>query len=95
MKTEVEIDLTPDQLAEAFVNCGSDKQGRFLNLTGKYFRASGFNAEMQCRGIADYIEKDGRDFIYTVANFLKVRGIPCGSPKEDTLINSYDTKGLT
>ena len=93
-KIEVELDLTPDQLAEAFISWGDDEQSEFLNLIGTHFKQADFNAEMQCCILADRINKDGRDFIYTIANFVKVRGISCGSPKEGTLINSYECDGV-
>ena len=94
MKTEIEIDLTPNQLAELFVQWGSDEQANLLNLIGEHFKKADFNSERQCCYLADDINKDGRDFLYTVANFVKVRGIPTGSPKENTLINSYDCDSL-
>lgn len=93
-KIEVELKLTPDQLAEAFICWGSDEQARFLNLIGEHFKKADFNAELQCCYMVNDIAKSGRDFVYTVANFLKVRGIPSGSPKEDTLINHYECHGI-
>lgn len=94
MITTVEIDLTSDQIAEAFISMGSDEQAKFLNLIGKHFKAANFHAETQCLYLSEEIDKDGRDFIYTVANFLKARGIPCGAPKESALLNSYPCDGL-
>lgn len=94
MKTEIEVYLTPDDLAETFINLGSDEQANFLNLIGAHFKKADFNAEGQCCYIADDVNKDGRDFIYTVANFVKARGVSCGSPKEIVLLNYYDCDGL-
>lgn len=89
MKANVEIDITPDMLAKVFVEWGNDEQGKFFNLVGKYFKSSDFDSEMQCSYMADEINKDGKDFIYTVANFLKVRGM-IDSPKFGVLVNTYD-----
>ena len=94
MKTEIEINLTPDQLAEAFIHWGSDKQAEFINLIGLHFKRADFDAESQCCYLAKDIDKDGRDFIYTVSNFVKVRGLPTGSPKERHLINYYPGDSL-
>ncbi len=93
-KVEVEVVLTPDQLAEVFISWSDHEQGKFLNLIGKHFKESKFDAEMQCCHLADHVTKTGRDFIYTVANFIKVRGIPLNSPKLNPLINSYDGDSL-
>lgn len=89
MKTQIEIEITPDQLAESFVNWRSDEQAKFFNLIGSHFKKAPFNAESQCCYLVDDINNDGKDFIFTVANFLKARGIPCGSPKENILLNFY------
>lgn len=94
MKTEIEISLTPDQLAELYVHWDSSQQANFMNLIGRHFKDANFDAEWQCCYTAKDINKDGRDFIYTLANFIKVRGIPSGSPKEDVLINSYPCESL-
>lgn len=89
MDVNVKIFLTPDQLAEMFIFWSDGEQGKFLDLVGQHFKDAEFDAELQCCYLADNITKAGRDFIYTVANFLKVRGICSGSPKESTLINTY------
>lgn len=94
IKAHVDIFLTPDQLAEAFISWGDGEQGKFLDLIGRHFKDSKFDAELQCCYLAGNVTKDGRDFIYTVANFLKVRGIPSSSPKLNQLIDSYDCDGL-
>jgi hypothetical protein len=94
MKTEIEINLTPEQLAASFIHWSSDEQANFINLIGKQFKLCDFSAEEQCCWLANDINKDGKDFIFTVANFLKCIGLPSSSPKIDTLINSYDTDGL-
>ena len=89
IKGNVEINLTSDDLAKLFIEWGSDKQGEFFNLIGKHFECAHFNAEMQSLAITDEINEDGKHFIYTLANFLKVQGISCGLSKEETLLNSY------
>ena len=94
LKQEVTLNITPEKMAAQYVRWGSDQQGRFLNLVGKAFKDANYDAETQVCYLVDDVNKDGRDFVYTVANFLKVRGIPCGSPKEDTLINSYPCGGI-
>lgn len=96
MKTTVEIqlDITPDQLVKCFINWSGNKQANFLNKIGKHFKEADFNAETQCCSLSSDIDKNGRDFIYTLANYIKVRRIKCGSPKEDVLINYYETGGL-
>jgi len=82
MKIQIDVDLTPDQLAEAFISWGSDEQASFINLVGLHFKKANFNAEMQCCYLVDDINTNGRDFLYTLSNCMKVRGIPYGSPKE-------------
>jgi len=89
----VELNLTPDQLAEVFINWGSDEQANFFNLIGKHFKECDFNAELQCCYLADDINKHGKDFIFTVSNFVKCRGIT-NYEKSDVLINSYEHDSL-
>jgi hypothetical protein len=73
MKTEIEIDVTPAQLAEMFIHWGNDDQAKFINLVGEHFKKADFDAEMQCCYIAEFITKPGKDFLFTLANFVKVR----------------------
>jgi hypothetical protein len=93
MELNAKATVTSKQLAEYFIGLGSDEQAEFLNLIGESFKKADFNAEMQCCWLAKDIDKNGRDFIYTVANFVKVRGV--SGPKVDTLINSYPGEALT
>ena len=88
-KTEIEVDISHSQLAEMFIGWGDDQQAGFFNLIGKHFKAAEFSAETQCCYISGEVDQNGKDFIYTLANFLKVQKIPCSSPKEATLLNSY------
>ncbi len=94
MKTEIERNLSPDDLAEVFIHWGSDEQANFLNLIGTHFKQADFDAEGQCCWLAEDVNKNGRDFVYTLANFIKVRGIPDSSPKLDALINHYECDSL-
>lgn len=94
MKTYVEIHLSPNELANVFIEWGSDEQAKFINLVGKHFKGAGFDAELQCSYMSDEVNKDGKDFIFTLANFIKCQKIKPGSPHEGTLINSYETDGL-
>ena len=88
-KTEIEIDITPDQLAEMFV-CWSDcEQSEFINLIGHHFKKVSWHGEGQICSIAYKVDQIGKDFIYTLANFLKVTKIKCNSPKHNDLINAY------
>jgi len=64
-----------------------DMYGSFEDL-GKAFKESGFNYEMQYCYIVDSIDKDGKDFIFAVANFLKARGLT-SSPKLTTMLETY------
>jgi hypothetical protein len=89
----IENDITPQQLAAAFVNGGSDEQAEFFNLIGKCFKEAEFDAELQCCYIADDINKDGKDFLFTLSNFLKARGIGSDS-KITTLLGVYETEIL-
>lgn len=91
---EVEIDLTADDLAEIFISWGDDYQGAFINLIAEHFKKADFDAEMQCCYIASMINKDGKDFIYTLANFLKVEKFDYKSKKFDRLINTYPGESL-
>jgi len=95
MKKEIEINLTSNQLAEIFINWGNDEQARFINLIGEHFKQADFNAELQCCYISDEITKYGKNFIYTLANFLKVQKFKDSSPRFEMLINTYeDNDGL-
>ena len=94
MKIKVDIKLTADQLAEVFVHSGSDEQAKFINLIGEHFKKSEFPAELQCCYMVDDINKSGKDFIYTLANFLKVQKFSDKSKHYDGLINTYDGDGL-
>jgi hypothetical protein len=89
IKMEADIDLTPNQLAEMFVNWGNHEQALFLNLIGLNFRKVEWDGEWQCHSITEEIDNNGRDFIYTLANFLKVKNIPSTSPKFNHLIDFY------
>ncbi len=94
MKQEVEINLTPEQLAELFIRWRNDEQGEFINLIGKHFKASNFNSEGQVCSIAEEIKKDGKDFVYTLANFIKAQKFSSQSKHFDMLINYYPCDGL-
>jgi hypothetical protein len=89
MKTMVEVNISFEDMAKAFVGTGSDQQAAFINLVGQYFQEADWNSEFQIYNIVDDIDINGRRFIYSLANFLKARGVPCSSPKEDVLINTY------
>lgn len=90
MKQEIEVNLTPDELAEMFIGWGDTDQAEFLNLIGKHFKKADFDSEFQCCLLSDHIDKDGKDLIYTLANFLKVQKFTDKSPHYDRLINTYD-----
>lgn len=95
MKTEIEIDLSIDELAELFIQWDDRKQAGFINLIGKHFKQADFNAELQCCHMADHIEKLGKDFIYTLTNFLKVQKITYKSGHYNMLIGTCDHDSLS
>ena len=88
------IELTPDDLAEMYIGWGDDEQAEFINLIGKSFKEADFNAELQCCYMAGRITKPGKDFIYTLANFIRVQKFTDKSPHFDRLINTFETDGL-
>ena len=90
MKKTIEMDLTPDELAEIFINWGDDQQAEFINLIGKHFKEADFDAELQCCYVSYRITKLGKDFIYTLANFLRVQKFTDKSKHYDMLINTFD-----
>jgi hypothetical protein len=90
MKTEIEIDVKSEQLAELFINWDNAEQAMFINLIGEHFKMADFDAEGQCCSITKEITKLGKDFIYTLANFLKVQKVSWRSGHYDMLINMYD-----
>jgi len=90
LKKEIEISMTPDDLAELFIGWGSDEQAKFINLIGEHFKKADFDTELQCCYVSDDITKLGKDFIYTLANFLKVQKFKDSSPHFNRLINTYD-----
>lgn len=83
------VDIEPSELAEMFANAGDDEQAQFINMVGKFFGLPAFNSESQICSIANNLDQDGLNFVYTLANFAKARNMECGSPKEHTLINTY------
>jgi len=89
MKTTTEINLTPNQLAECFINWGSDEQGKFINLIGKHFKECDFNSNLQICYMSDHIDKYGKDFLYTISNFVKVQKFDSTSKHFNHLIESY------
>ena len=84
------IKITPEQLAEVFISWGDDEQAEFINLIGQSFKKADFDAELQCCYMSDRITKHGKDFIYTLANFLKVQKFTDKSPHFDRLINTFE-----
>ncbi len=94
MKTEIEITLTPDQLAEMFIHWFSDEQAAFFNLVGKHFKQSDFDSEGQCCSATRDINRDGKDFIYTMANFIQAKNFSYKNPHFNMLINKYPCDGL-
>jgi len=89
MKTKIDIDLTANQLAEMFIHWQSDEQAKFFNLIGKHFKKCDFDSEAQCCWLTNDIDKLGKDFIYTIANFLKAQKLNINSPHHNMLINHY------
>jgi hypothetical protein len=74
--------ISAQELAQMFVDSGSDEQAEFINQIGKEFKKArerwgkaGSAAEMQCCYLSDDIDQDGKDFIYCLANYLKMRGL--------------------
>jgi len=94
MKTEVDIDLTASELAEMFIGWDDYKQARFLNLVGEHFKQADFDAELQCCFISKHITKWGKDFFYTMTNFLKVQKFSDKSGHYDMLINTCEHDSL-
>jgi hypothetical protein len=94
MIKKVKITMTPDELAEMFIFWDNHKQAKFINLIGQHFKSADFPAELQCCYISQHITKLGRDFIYTLANFLRVQKFTDKSPHYDRLINTYDHDSL-
>jgi hypothetical protein len=90
MKKEIDIDLSADELAEMFVGWDDIKQADFINKVGEHFKQSNFDAELQCCFMSNHIKKLGKDFIYTMTNFLKVQKFTHKSKHYDMLINSCD-----
>jgi hypothetical protein len=90
MKTEIDIDLSIDELAEMFIEWDDIKQADFINKIGEHFKQADFDAELQCCYISKYITKLGKDFIYTMTNFLKVQKFTDKSGHYDMLINSCE-----
>jgi hypothetical protein len=89
IKTEVEIPIGPYEIAEIFINMDDHDQALVLNKIGKLFKKADFNAEMQCCAISDKITKSGKDFLYTMANFVKVQKFKGHEPHFGMLINTY------
>lgn len=93
-ETNIKVVLTPYQLAEIYIGWCDNEQAEFINLIGQHFKSAKFDAELQCCYLSDHIDKNGKDFIYTLANFIKVQKLPSNSPKINILINSYNGDSL-
>jgi len=94
MKTEIDIDLSINDLAEMFIGWDDEKQAEFINMIGLCFKRADFDAEMQCCHMAEHITKLGKDFIYTMTNFLKVQKFSDTSKHFNMLINTCDHDSL-
>jgi len=94
IEKKVAISLTASDLADVFISWGDDEQGTFINLIGEHFKKADFDAELQCCHMAERINKFGRDFIYTLANFIKVQKFTDKSPHYNRLINTFDHSTL-
>jgi len=94
MKTEINIDLSIDKLAEMFISWDDKKQANFINRVGFHFKHADFDAELQCCYMSDHITKLGKDFIYTMTNFLKVQKFTDKSKHFDMLINTCEHDSL-
>jgi len=92
-KVTTEVDISSDELAKVFVHMGSDEQADFFNSIGKHFKSVGWDAEMQVCYISDDINKDGKDFIFTLANFIRAKGID-NPEKVNTLLHGYKCDDL-
>ena len=92
-ETTITVKLTAHQLAEIFITWGSREQGEFLSLVGAAFKSAPWDAESQCYFISHDIGKDGKDFVLTLANFIKAKGIKNDS-KVGVLLNSYGCDNL-
>ena len=90
LKKEIEVKLSANDLAEVFIHWDDHKQAEFINLVGLAFKRADFDAELQCCYISDQITKFGKDFIYTMANFIKVQKFTDKSPHFDRLINTFE-----
>lgn len=90
MKTEIDIDLSIDELAEMFISWDDVKQADFISLVGKHFKKADFDSELQCCFMSKHITKFGKDFIYTLTNFLKVQKFTDKSLHYNMLINTCD-----
>ena len=94
MKTTIDVNLTPDDLAEMFIGWGSIEQADFFNLIGKHFKQADFDSEGQVCSISYKIKKNGKDFIFTLANFVKSATVPADSPHQEHLLNAYECDSL-
>ncbi len=86
-KTGVEI--TAEELAEAFVGACSDEQAEFLNAVGKAFGAAEWWVEMQYIYIAEEVNIDGKRFLFALANWVKSRGLVSESPHWETAMRAW------
>lgn len=95
MKTtmKIELDITPDKLAEVFVCWGSDEQANFLNLIGKHFKNADFHSEGQVCWIAGEINQEGKNFVLTLANFITAHGQK-NHDKINVLLDKYDHESI-
>ena len=95
-----DIEVLASELAKIFVDSGDDEQAEFINLIGKEFKQakkrwkSGLftSAEMQCCYLSNHINQDGKDFIYCLANFLRLKGQGDQRYREHYIGNSLDSE---
>jgi len=75
IKTESEVEVTPDFLAEAFFQMDNEEQRVFFESVAKKFKGKDFDTQMFYA--ADGMSDDGREVMETIgknANRLNAKG---------------------
>jgi len=89
-KTQIEIDISPVELAKVFSQYGSDEQALFFSTVAEEFKNfPSCGGDMQFVYMAKDMGVKGKNWIYTLANYLKTKHIDVNAPKFDMLSKSY------
>lgn len=71
IKREVEIILTTEEIAKAFIGMGSDDQAKFFNICAEEIKTWDAGLEFQMQYVTDdkILTKEGRDVMRVIGEY--------------------------